>query len=364
MTTPSRLLPTGYAAWLNSLKNRIRATRQKAALSVNQELTALYWQIGKEILERQARRGWGAKIVERLAKDLGADFPEMKGFSPRNLKYMRAFAEAWPDLAIVQQTVAQLPWGHNLVLLTKLKNKPARLAYAKNAIEHGWSRNVLNIQIELQSVEREGRAITNFEQQLPAPHSDLAREALKDPYKFDFLSLGQEAGERAIENALVQHITRFLVEMGTGFAYVGRQVPLEVGGEDFFIDLLFYHVRLHCYVVIELKAGAFKPEHLGQLNFYLSAIDAQMKQPEDNPSIGILLCKNRNRVVAEYALRDVNKPIGVAEYQLVKALPKKLRTALPTIKEIEAELTAKKSGAAAAMPLADPGNARPALSRP
>jgi predicted nuclease of restriction endonuclease-like (RecB) superfamily len=354
MTTLSRSLPTGYATWLETLKNRIRAARQKAALSVNQELTALYWQIGKAILERQARRGWGAKIVEHLAQDLSAAFPEMKGFSRANLMYMRAFAGAWPDFAIVQQLVGQLPWGHNIILITKLKNKPARLAYVKNAIEHGWSRNILNIQIELRSVEREGRAVTNFEQRLPKPHSDLARESLKDPYQFDFLSLGKEAGERAIENALVQHVTRFLVELGTGFAYAGRQVPLEVDGESFYMDLLFYHVRLHCYVVIELKAGKFKPEHLGQLNFYLSAIDAQMKQPEDNPTIGLLLCKSRSRVVAEYALRDVNKPIGVAEYQLVKSLPKKLRTALPTIEEIEAELTAKKSAAAA-----KPENMRP-----
>jgi predicted nuclease of restriction endonuclease-like (RecB) superfamily len=345
MTTPSRPLPTGYAAWLETLKNRIHAARQKAALSVNQELTALYWQIGKEILERQARRGWGAKTVERLAQDLGAAFPEMKGFSRANLMYMRAFAVAWPDFTLVQQLVGQLPWGHNLILLTKLKNKPARLAYARNAIEHGWSRNILNIQIELQSVEREGRAITNFEQCLPKPHSDLARESLKDPYKFDFLSLGKEAGERAIEDALVQHVTRFLVELGTGFAYLGRQVLLDVGGESFYMDLLFYHVRLHCHVVIELKAGKFKPEHLGQLNFYLSAVDAQMKQPEDNPTIGLLLCKSRSRVVAEYALRDVSKPIGVAEYQLVKSLPKKLRAALPTIEEIEAELTSGKNAA-------------------
>jgi len=273
-----------------------------------------------------------------LAHDLRTAFPDMKGFSRANLMYMRAFAEAWPDTAIVQQPVGQLPWGHNLVLLTKLKDPTMRLAYAGCAIHHGWSRNVLNIHIETRLLEREGQAVTNFEAQLPAPQTDLARNTLKDPYLFDFLGVGREADEREIESAIVQHITRFLLELGAGFAFVGRQVQMEVGGDDFFIDLLFYHLKLRCYVVVELKAGAFKPEHTGQLSFYLSAVDAQMKAEQDNPTIGLLLCKTKNRVVAEYALRDSNKPIGVAEYQLVAALPKELQTSLPSIEQIEREL--------------------------
>ncbi|OGQ88714.1 MAG: hypothetical protein A2512_03670 [Deltaproteobacteria bacterium RIFOXYD12_FULL_56_24] len=331
-------IPAGYADWLAELKGRIHIAQQRASLAVNRELVALYWQIGRDILERQAEQGWGAKVIDRLAHDLRTAFPEMKGFSRANLMYMRAFAEAWPDEAIVQQAVGQLPWGHNLVLLTRLKNPAMRLAYAGRAIQHGWSRNVLNIHIETRLLERSGKAVTNFDERLPAPHSDLARESLKDPYRLDFLGVGQEADERAIESAIVQHITRFLLELGAGFAYVGRQVHIEVGGDDFFIDLLFYHLKLRCYVVVELKAGAFKPEHTGQLGFYLAAVDSQMKAEQDNPTIGILLCKSQNRVVAEYALRDSNKPIGVAEYQLVAALPQELQTSLPSIEQIEKEL--------------------------
>jgi predicted nuclease of restriction endonuclease-like (RecB) superfamily len=231
-----------------------------------------------------------------------------------------------------------LPWGHNLVLLTKLKTAEARLAYARRALDHGWSRNVLALHIEQRTLEREGKAVTNFEERLPRPKSDLARESLKDPYRFDFLSMGADANEREIESALIQHMTRFLLELGAGFAFVGRQVYLEVGGEDFYIDLLFYHLKLHAYVVIELKAGDFKPEHTGKLGFYLTAVDAQVKAPEDGPTIGLLLCKSKNRVVAEYALRDTKKPIGVAEYQLVESLPKELETSLPSIEQIEREL--------------------------
>lgn len=331
-------LPADYAAWLAELKTRIHTAQQRATLAVNRELVLLYWQIGRDILDRQGREGWGAKVIERLAQDLRNAFPDMKGFSRANLMYMRAFAEAWPDAEIVQQAVGQLPWGHNLVLLTKLKTPEQRLAYARRAIEHGWSRNVLNIHIERRLLEREGKAITNFDARLPKPHSDLAHESLKDPYLFDFLGVGDEAGERAIEDAIVHHITRFLLELGAGFAFVGRQVHIEVGGDDFFIDLLFYHLKLRCYVVIELKAGAFKPEHAGQLSFYLSAVDAQMKAEQDGPTIGLLLCKSKNKVVAEYALRDSSKPIGVAEYQLIEALPADLQTSLPSIEAIERAL--------------------------
>ena len=253
----------------------------------------------------------------------------------------------WPEpqSEIVQQTVGQLPWGHNLVLLTRLKDSQLRLAYAHSAITHGWSRNVLNIQIETRLLERTGKAVTNFDASLPQPQSDLALESLKDPYRFDFLGLSREAGEREIETALVKHVTEFLLELGAGFAFVGRQVLLDVGGDEFFIDLLFYHLKLRCYVVIELKGGKFKPEHLGQLSFYLTAVDAQIKHPQDAPTIGLLLCKSKNKVVAEYALRDNTRPIGVAEYQLVESLPPELQTSLPSIEQIERELA--DSGASA-----------------
>jgi predicted nuclease of restriction endonuclease-like (RecB) superfamily len=270
---------------------------------------------------------------------LRSAFPEMKGFSRANLMYMRAFAAAWPDEQIVQQAVGQLPWGHNLVLLSQLEDPAQRLAYAESAIAHGWSRNVLNIHIETRLLDRSGKAATNFELTLPKPQSDLARESLKDPYRLDFLGLSREAGERAIENALVKHVTEFLLELGAGFAFVGRQVLLDVGGDEFFIDLLFYHLKLRCYVVVELKGGKFKPEHLGQLSFYLTAVDEQVKHPQDNPTIGLLLCKSKNKVVAEYALRQNRQPLGVAEYKLIESLPPELATDLPSIEQIERELT-------------------------
>jgi len=337
---PAALAPTpaGYADWLAELKFRIHTARQRAALSVNRELVLLYWQIGRDILARQEMQGWGAKVIDRLAHDLRVAFPEMKGFSPRNLKYMRAFAEAWPDADFVQASLAQLPWYHQLALLDKLQTDDDRRWYAAKAIENNWSRNVLVVQIETGLRARTGTAVTNFGTQLPKPQSDLARESLKDPYRLDFLGIGEEAEEREIESALVRHITHFLLELGAGFAFVGRQMHIEVGGDDFFIDLLFYHLKLRCYVVVELKAGAFKPEHTGQLAFYLTAVDAQVKHADDNPTIGLLLCKSKNRVVAEYALRDSNKPIGVAEYQLVNALPDPLKTSLPSIEAIEREL--------------------------
>jgi len=334
LTTP----PDGYSDWLADLKGRIHNAQQRATLAVNRELMLLYWQIGNDILIRQAQQGWGAKVIERLAQDLRSAFPDMKGFSPRNLKYMRAFAEAWPDAELVQQAAAQLPWGHNLVLLDKLPGPETRHWYAAKAIEHNWSRNILVMQIETRLLERSGKAVSNFENHLPKPQSDLARESLKDPYRFDFLGLTDEAQEREIENALVRHVTEFLLELGAGFAFVGQQVLLDVGGDEFFIDLLFYHLKLRCYVVIELKAGKFKPEHLGQLSFYLTAVDAQLKHPHDGPTIGLLLCKSKNKVVAEYALRDNARPIGVAEYQLVESLPPELQTSLPSIEQIEREL--------------------------
>lgn len=331
-------LPTDYAAWLAELKTRIYTAQQRASLAVNRELVLLYWQIGRDILARQDREGWGAKVIERLAQDLRNAFPDMKGFSPRNLKYMRAFAEAWPDEAIVQGVLAQLPWYHQLALLDKLPDPEPRRWYAAKAIEHNWSRNILVMQIETRLLERSGQAITNFPVSLPKPQSDLARESLKDPYRFDFLGLTDEAQEREIEHALVKHVTEFLLELGAGFAFVGRQVLLDVGGDEFFIDLLFYHLKLRCYVVIELKGGKFKPEHLGQLGFYLTAVDRQVKNEHDNPTIGLLLCKSKNKIVAEYALGDKSQPMGIAEYKLLDALPAELQTSLPSIEAIEQAL--------------------------
>lgn len=331
--------PAGYADWLADLKGRIHTAQQRATLAVNRELVLLYWQIGRDILAQQASQGWGARVIERLAQDLRAAFPEMKGFSPRNLKYMRAFAEAWPDAEFVQEVLAQLPWYHQLALLDKLPDAESRRWYAAKAIEHNWSRNILAMQIETRLLERDGKAVTNFATSLPKPQSDLARESVKDPYRFDFLGLTDEAQEREIENALVKHVTEFLLELGAGFAFVGRQVLLDVGGDEFFIDLLFYHLKLRCYVVIELKAGKFKPEHLGQLGFYLTAVDRQVKSEHDNPTIGLLLCKTKNKVVAEYALGDTTQPMGIAEFKLLESLPAELQTSLPSIEQIERELT-------------------------
>lgn len=329
--------PRWYAQWLAELKEKIQTAQLRASLAVNRELVLLYWQIGREILQRQNREGWGTKVIERLAHDLRVAFPGMKGFSPRNLNYMRSFAEAWPENSFVQQAAAQLPWFHLCTLLDKVKAEE-RGWYLAKAVEHGWSRSVLVMQIETQAMRRSGRATTNFESALPRPQSDLARESLKDPYRFDFLGLTEEAEEREVEGALIRDITRFLLELGAGFAFVGRQVHLEVGGEDFYLDLLFYHLKLRCYVVIELKAGAFKPEHAGKLNFYLSAVDALVKTAQDGPTIGLLLCKTKNRIIAEYALRESNRPIGVAEYQLARALPERFEASLPSIERLEREL--------------------------
>ncbi|MDR0442414.1 MAG: PDDEXK nuclease domain-containing protein [Treponema sp.] len=331
-------VPANYSAWLESLKKQIQTARTRASLAVNAELIRLYHKIGLDILQRQQAHSWGDKIIQHLAADLKTAFPDMKGFSTSNLKYMRYFAEQCPSGQIGQQPADQLPWFHIVTILTK--TQPAhREWYAVHAIVEGWSRVTLERNIENRQHKRQGAAISNFAKRLPAPQSLLAQETLKDPYLFDFLGLADDAHEREIENALIQHISRFLLELGVGFAFVGRQYRLEVAGDEFFIDLLFYHTRLKCYVVIELKASAFKPEHTGQLNFYLSAVDSQLKAPDDRPTIGLLLCKSRNKIVAEYSLRNVHSPIGVAEYQLVASLPKELKTELPSIKEIEARLS-------------------------
>jgi predicted nuclease of restriction endonuclease-like (RecB) superfamily len=337
MTDLSNINKT-YAKLLDELKEKIRSSQIKAALAVNTELICLYWEIGKILLNQQQQEGWGTKVIERLAHDLKTTFPDISGFSPRNLNYMKKLAEIYPDREILQQAAAKIPWGHNMVLIDKLDTLEERLWYAQKTTEHGWSRNILSMQIETKLYHRQGKTITNFEKRLSSQQSDLARQVLKDPYIFDFLSVGQEAHEREIENALVQHITKFLLELGTGFAFVGQQYHLEVGGDDFFVDLLFYHLKLRCYVVIDLKANKFKPEYAGQINFYLSVVDDLLRHPSDNPSIGILLCRDKNKLVAEYALKDVNKPIGVSAYQLLESVPENLKTSLPSIEELEAEL--------------------------
>lgn len=333
-----RPVPDDYPSWVAALKSRIQGARARAALAVNAELIQLYHQLGTEIRERQAREGWGSRVIERLASDLAAAFPDMKGLSSRNLKYMKVFAELCPEQQIGQQPAAQLPWFHLVTLLTRVSEPAAREWYALRTVAEGWSRATLEAQIKSQLHLRQGAALTNFEQRLTDGHARIAQEVLKDPYHFDFLGLGAEALEHDIENALVRHITRFLLELGAGFAFVGRQVRLEVGGDEFFIDLLFYHTRLKRYVVVELKAGAFKPEHAGQLNFYLTAVDSQVKAADDGATIGLLLCKTKNRLVAEYALSGIAKPVGVAEYELVRALPEPLDTKLPSIEQLEEEL--------------------------
>jgi predicted nuclease of restriction endonuclease-like (RecB) superfamily len=328
-----------YGALLKSIKERIQTAQLRAAVAVNQELVLLYWGIGKEILARQQAEGWGAKIIDQLAEDLGRSFPEMKGLSSRNLKYMRAFADAWPEDAIVQQAAAQLPWFHNCIILDKIKDRDERLWYIQAAIDHGWSRNVLVIQIEAGLYGRQGKAKTNFTKALPAPQSDLAQQLLKDPYNFDFLMLSKDADERDVESGLVAHIQKFLLELGTGFAFVGRQYPLEIAGDDYRLDLLFYHLKLRCFVVIDIKMGQFKPEYAGKMNFYLAAVDDMLKHPTDNPTIGLILCKGKKELVVEYALRNTATPMGIAEFKHLEKLPAELKGSLPSIEEIEAELS-------------------------
>lgn len=339
MSDMTEAVPRGYPTLLETLKTRIGEARVRAALAVNSELVLLYWRIGREILERQNSEGWGAKVIDRLSKDLHAAFPEMKGLSRTNLIYMQAFADAYPDVAIVQQVVGQLPWGHNVRLLDKVKDPIEREWYARAAIQHGWSRNILAHQIESCLYHRQGKAVTNFDRTLPAPQSDLAAQILKDPYNFDFLTVGDEAHERDLERALTTQIRDFLLELGAGFAFVGSQYHLEVAGEDFYLDLLFYHLKLRAFVVIDLKMGDFRPEYAGKMQFYLAASDDLLRQAGDAPTVGIILCRGKNRVLVEYTLRDTTRPIGVSEYRLGEALPETLRGSLPTIEELEAGLS-------------------------
>lgn len=327
-----------YQSLLDDIKSRIRSAQVRAALSVNSEMILLYWQIGKTIANRQAQEGWSSKVIPRLAVDLKNEFSELKGYSERNLSYMLRFANEYSDAAILQQAVAKLPWGHNILLIEKLKDKEIRLWYAQQCIENQWSRDVLDFQIKSQLHQRKGKVISNFKNTLPQPQSDLAQQALKDPYIFDFLTLAVPFRERDVENQLVQHVSRFLLELGKGFALVGQQYHLQVSDNDYYIDLLFYHIRLKCYVVIEIKNTRFKPEHTGKLNFYLSAVDSLVKMNDDNPTIGLLLCKEKNSIEAEFAVRDINKPMGISEYLIAQNLPDDLKSSLPTIEEIENQL--------------------------
>ena len=370
-STTAPALPADYGSLLTGLKARIQSAQLRASLSVNRELITLYWDLGKAIVKAQKERGYGNAVVERLVGDLHRSFPAMKGFSPRNIWRMRAFYLAWTDGikdggkappgldarilpqlvaeldgANLPQAVAEIPWGHNVWLLEKVKSPLLRLWYARKTVEHGWSRAVLTHQIESGLHQRAGKAVTNFQQTLPASQSDLAQQTIKDPYNFDFLTLDADAQERDLELGLIEHVQKFLLELGVGFALVGRQVHLEIGGQDYYIDLLFYHLRLRCYVVIDLKMEAFQPEFAGKMNFYLSAVDDRMKHADDQPSIGLLLCRERNQVTVEYALRDFRKPIGVAQWQtkLVESLPKKLKGNLPTVEQIEAELEKPSGG--------------------
>lgn len=355
LTNPVHTSP-GYIQWLSDLKAKVRTARIKTAVTVNRELLLFYWELGAEIVSKQAQSNWGDGFLKQLSKDLMAEFLDIKGFSRSNIKYIKQWylfytqsdsggpigQQLVGQLQLPEEIVTHIPWGHNIAIVTKCKNRDEALYYVRATITHNWSRAVLIHQMETGLYHREGKAVSNFVETLPAPQSDLAQQTLKDPYVFDFMALSADYNERDLENKLVEHITHFLLELGAGFAYLGKQVPVQVGERAFFIDLLFYHTRLHCYVVVELKTVDFEPEHAGKLNFYIKAVDEQLLQKGDEPTIGILLCKGRDRLVAEYALSDIHKPIGVSEYQLTQSLPDNLKSSLPSIEEIEAELSGER----------------------
>jgi len=331
-----------YSVWLKELKNKARLVQIKAAVRVNSELLQFYWELGADIVEKQATAKWGDGFLSNLSHDLMAEFPDMQGFSKRNLELIRRWYCFWSAQdENAKQLATQIPWWHNVVIHTKTKNTDEALFYVQKTILNNWSRSVLTHHIESDLFKREGKAITNFKATLPEPQSDLARETLKDPYNFDFLTLTEKHNEKKLEDALINHITHFLLELGAGFSYLGKQHKLEVSGDEFFIDPLFYHVKLHCYVVVEPKAVKFKPEFAGKLNLYVSAVDGILKSEHDNTTIGILICKSKNDMVVEYALKDVHKPIGASEYLITKNLPDEFRSSLPSIEEIKAELSGR-----------------------
>ena len=347
-----------YLKLLSEVKNRIRNAQSRAIFSVNREMILLYWDVGRLLIERQRLEGWGSAVIPQLARDILNELPEVKGFSERNIGYMIRFAREYGVPPILQQAVAKLPehsslttlditdlvtripWGHNVLLMEKIKELSVRTWYMVHALKNGWSRNILYMMIEGDAHKRGGRVVTNFKARLPAPHSDMVQQAFKDPYIFDFLTIEEPFRERELETGLVHHLEKFLIELGQGFAFVGRQYHLDIGDQDFYIDLLFYHFKLRCFIVIELKKGPFKPEYAGKMNFYLNVVDDRLKHVEDNPSIGLILCQDKKQILAEYALRDMKKPIGIAQWKtrMVKSLPKELKGSLPTIAEIEDEL--------------------------
>lgn len=355
-----------YKSWVVELKSKIGAAQIKAAMTVNRQLLELYWQLGKDIYEKQQKANWGDGLIEQLSKDLCAAFPNMKGFSKSNLFYIRRWYIFYKDVEKVAQVVAQMegkvsqvvrqmgekavqlvveiPWGHNRLIISKVSTPKEALFYVRETIKNNWSRAVLAGQIESGLYRRSGKTINNFDLTLSAPQADLAKETLKNPYNFDFLMLGKDAQERDLEQALIDHIQNFILELGQGFAYMGKQYPLHVGGDDFYVDLLFYHTRLRCYVIIELKATEFKPEYAGKLNFYLNVVNKQLKHAQDQPSIGILLCRTANKVVVEYSLENIAGPLGIAEYQIMRSVPDDLRGALPSVEELEEELVEYDSG--------------------
>lgn len=364
-----------YGELLTQIKTRIREAQVKATLSANAEMIQMYWDIGWMIHERQQQKGWGARVIPQLSQDIRNELPKVKGFSERNIKRMLRFYREYPNLSglkmnpvsqavaqtpasknlsksIVPQAVAQfhrsenlqslvekIPWGHHILLMGKIKDLDIRFWYMAQTIEQGWSRNILTIMIEGQAYDRQGTAVNNFEDRLPDTQSDLARQSLKDPYIFDFLTLTEPFQERELETELVRHLEKFLIELGQGFAFVGRQYHINVGNNDFYIDLLFYHLKMRCFIVIELKKGKFKPEYAGKMNFYCSVVDDVFKRKEDQATIGLILCQDKDHIMAEYALRDINKPIGVSEYELTRHLPDNLKSSLPSINEIETELS-------------------------
>jgi predicted nuclease of restriction endonuclease-like (RecB) superfamily len=348
--------PSGYPELLQELKNRIRGAQVRASLAVNRELILLYWSVGRDILVRQGSEGWGTGVIGRLAHDLQNEFPGIEGFSLRSLKYMRSFAEAWPEEPIVQQVAALLPWGHHMLLLDRAKDPAIRLWYLRASLQNGWSRNILAHMMKGSLYEREGKAHTNFDRTLPPAGSDMAEQVLRDPYNFDFLTLADGFKERELERGLLIHLRDLLLELGRGFAFIGSQVPLEVGDQTFYLDLLFYHVRLHCYFAIELKTGAFIPEYAGKLNFYLSAVDGLMKTERDDPTIGLLLCESHDGAVVEFSFRDVQKPIGVSTYTVTREMPKLLEQEVPSIEDLKG-VVAKLRDELAAVRKAEQGEA-------
>jgi len=326
---------TNYQDLLLKIKEMVEQSRTQALIKINQELLKLYWNIGKSILAEQSKKGWGAKVIDNLSKDLLENFPDMRGFSVRNLKNMQKFAKAYPDFQIVQPVVAQLSWTNHVILLNKFPDERLRLWYMLKSTEEGWSKRVLMHQIDMQIHTKVGKLPNNFEQYLPKVQSEAVKELFKDEYIFEFIAQDEKRKEKDLEKELIQNITDLLLALGKGFSYVGKQYHLKVGEQDFYIDLLFYHFKLKCFVVIELKIDDFKPEYVGKLNFYLSAVDDLLKQENDQMTIGLLLCRNKNNTVVEYALRDVNKPMGVASYKLTKEIPKDLKENLPTEEELK-----------------------------